>query len=74
MVRFKEQMGNIKFKRIEKSPLSEHFWKESHDFGDPILLKEVNSTNHFEFLIWENIYIYKNHRNLLNWDISNFTP
>ena len=67
-------MGKIKFKRIEKSPLAEHFWKESHDFYGPVLLKEVNSTNQFEVLIWKNICIDKKCGNLLNWDISNFTP
>ena len=73
-MRYKEHMGNIRFKRIEKSPLAEHFWNESHDSNEPILLKQINSKNQFEFLIWENIYIYKNHRNLLNWDTSNLTP
>ena len=74
LVRYKEHLGNIKFKRIEKSPLAEHFWNESHDFDEPILLKQINSKNQFEFLIWENIYIHKNHKNLLNWDTSNLTP
>ena len=73
-MRYKEHIGNIKFKRIEKSPLAELFWRESHDFNEPVLLKQINSKNHFEFLIWENIYIYKNRRNLLNSDTSNLTP
>ena len=60
-------MRNVKNTEIEKSDLVSQAWNENRRINkEPKLLKQLHRQK--ELNVWENIFIYKNSNNVLNFE------